>query len=131
MFVSKLYMNHILNGNAISLPIPEYPKEAARKELRGTVNVSVLIDEKGDVISATAVSGNEIFRKSAEEAVKKARFKKMIRNCEPHKYTGIVMFNFTKDMNETEKPKLIDVGDITEKAFFLPQPRVTFKDEIE
>lgn len=128
-FVAKIYMNHILNGNAISLPTPEYPKEAAEKELRGTVNVSVKIDENGDVIAAIAVSGNEIFRRSAEEALKKARFKKMIRNCEPHKYTGIFLFNFEKDMNEIKKPKPIDVGDVTDKAIFLPQPRVSFNVE--
>lgn len=116
----------VINGKAVHIPTPEYPKETIEKELRETVNVSVLIDEKGDVIAARAVSENEIFRNSAEEAAKKAKFKKMIRNCEPHKYTGIVQFKFTKGMNEIKKPKLIDVGDVTEKAIFLPQPRVSF-----
>ncbi|MBC7795893.1 MAG: hypothetical protein H7Z37_03360, partial [Pyrinomonadaceae bacterium] len=48
----------VVNGKAINLVTPPYPPQAKAVRASGQVSVQVLIDENGDVVSATAVSGN-------------------------------------------------------------------------
>lgn len=88
-----------INANALYLPQPKYPEQARAKNLRGAVNVQVMIDEKGNVISAAAVSGNELFRNPAIQAAWKARFKKLLLDCKPKKYTGVIVYNFLPEKN--------------------------------
>src|SRR5919204_620475 len=47
----------VLNGKAISKPQPAYPPIAKAARASGTVTVQVTVDEEGNVISASAVSG--------------------------------------------------------------------------
>src|SRR2546423_1560803 len=47
----------VLRSQAISLPKPAYPQMARQIRLQGSVTVQVLIDEKGKVVSAEAISG--------------------------------------------------------------------------
>jgi TonB family protein len=89
IFVSQ---GGIINANALYLPKPKYPEQA--KNLRGAVNVQVTIDERGNVISAFAVSGNKLLRNSAVKAARKAKFKKMLIDCKRRKYTGVIVYNF-------------------------------------
>jgi hypothetical protein len=49
-----------LRGKAISLPAPAYSPEAKAKKASGLVEVDVIIDEKGRVIWAKAVSGHPL-----------------------------------------------------------------------
>src|SRR5215204_2494091 len=48
----------VLNGKAISLPVPDYPRAAMAVRAEGTIVVKVTIDENGVVIEAEAVSGH-------------------------------------------------------------------------
>ncbi len=54
---------------------PEYPILARMQKIAGKVEVEAEIDEKGDVVRARAVSGPNALRFSAEEALKKWKFK--------------------------------------------------------
>jgi outer membrane biosynthesis protein TonB len=47
----------VLNGKAISLPAPAYPEMAKRARATGVVEVEVVIDINGKVVSAKAVRG--------------------------------------------------------------------------
>src|SRR5688500_18571158 len=58
-----------LNGKAISLPTPEYPLLARQAQASGSVEVQVTVDEGGNVISATAMSGHPLLRRSEERRV--------------------------------------------------------------
>jgi outer membrane biosynthesis protein TonB len=82
----------VLNGKAISLPHPEYPREGIN--VGGVVSVQVLIDENGDVISAKAVSGHPLLRAAAEKAALEAKFSPTLLNGEPVKVSGILTYNF-------------------------------------
>ncbi|HLM60472.1 MAG TPA: energy transducer TonB [Pyrinomonadaceae bacterium] len=84
----------ILNFYAINLVKPEFPPELRERNLRGAVNVQVTIDEKGKVISASAVSGHKELRKYAEEAVVKSTFKRFVRCGKPIQLTSIIVYNF-------------------------------------
>src|SRR5947207_374953 len=84
----------ILNSKAVSMPPPRYPAEAKRAGASGQVQVKVLIDETGKVISAEAVFGPESLRAAAVEAAKQARFAPAKSNGKPAKVSGILFYEF-------------------------------------
>jgi protein TonB len=86
----------VVNGIAIDLPKPAYSAVARAMNLIGTVNVQVLIDESGNVVSAKAIDGNVIFRPDAERAARRATFKPTLLSDEPVKVTGVIVYKFTK-----------------------------------
>ena len=58
----------VLNGLALSLPKPPYPPIAKQAGAQGPVNVQVLIDETGKVVSAKAISGSPLLMHAAQQA---------------------------------------------------------------
>lgn len=64
----------VLNDKATSLPDPVYPEAAKTARVKGPVTVQVVVDEKGKVISARAVTGHPLLRQAAVDAAQKARF---------------------------------------------------------
>ncbi len=90
----NLSQTKVLNGRAIKLVKPQYPKSLITERKKGAVNVQILINEKGKVVSASAISGYTGFRQVAEEAVKKSRFKQFIRCGKPTEVIGTIVYNF-------------------------------------
>ena len=88
----------VLNGKALSLPKPRYPAEARTVGASGAVTVQVLIDENGDVVSATAVSGHPLLRAAAVEAAKGAKFSPTLLEGSPVKVSGVITYNFVSAM---------------------------------
>jgi len=84
----------VLNGKALSLPVPTYPEVARRARTWGKVEVSVVVDENGKVISAQAVSGPPQLRDSAVEAAKRARFSPTKLSGVAVKISGNIVYNF-------------------------------------
>lgn len=84
----------VLNGKAISLPRPAYPPAARAVRASGPVTVQVLIDENGDVISASAVSGHPLLRAAAVEAARDAKFSPTMLSGELVKVSGVITYNF-------------------------------------
>jgi len=84
----------VLNGKAIEPIKPVYSEQAKAAKASGVVNVEVVIDETGNVISAKAVSGHDLLRKSAETAVKEAKFTPTTADGNPVNVSGIVVVNF-------------------------------------
>jgi protein TonB len=62
--------------------------------VRGTVNVQVLIDERGNVVSATAVSGHPLLIPAARAAALQARFSPTMFGDQPVKVSGVITYNF-------------------------------------
>jgi TonB family protein len=91
----KVISGGVLNGKAINLVKPEYPAAAKAVRAGGTVNVEVTIDENGDVISASAVSGHPLLRAASEKAAKESKFSPTLLEGKPVKITGVVVYNFT------------------------------------
>lgn len=85
----------VLNGKAISLPKPPYPAIARTAGASGTVIVQVTIDEEGNVISASAVSGPPLLRAAAVQAARAAKFAPTKLSGQPVKVTGVINYNFT------------------------------------
>ncbi len=83
----------ILN-RVISLPKPAYPPAARASRARGTVGVSVTINESGDVIGAKAVSGDTYLQQAAVNAAKAAKFLPTYANGQAVQVTGVIVYNF-------------------------------------
>ncbi len=84
----------VLNGSALDLAKPEYPSAAKAVSAEGAVNVQVTIDEQGNVVSASAVSGHPLLRTAAVEAAKNSKFAPTLLQGNAVKVTGIIVYNF-------------------------------------
>lgn len=85
----------VVNGRATSLPKPTISAAAKVAKAGGTVAVKVLIDENGNVVSASAVSGNEMLRQASESAARSAKFVPTLLSGSPAKATGVINYNFS------------------------------------
>ena len=85
----------VLNGKAIALPAPAYPEMARRMRASGKVEVEVVVDENGKVLSAQAVSGPAMLRDVAVQAALRARFTPTKLSGQPVKISGRIDYNFT------------------------------------
>jgi periplasmic protein TonB len=86
----------VINGEAKSLPKPIYPAIAKSVGVAGDVQVQVLIDEQGSVVSAHAINGPMLLRSEAEKAARKARFGPTLLSDQPVKVTGIITYRFAR-----------------------------------
>ncbi|HEY8561061.1 MAG TPA: TonB family protein [Pyrinomonadaceae bacterium] len=84
----------VINGKAAVLAKPNYPAAARAMGVTGAVNVQVLIDEKGNVVSATAASGHPLLRSVSEAAAKQSKFTPTFLSNQPVKVTGVIIYQF-------------------------------------
>lgn len=84
----------VVNGKAISLAKPAYPSAARAVSAEGAVNVQVTIDEEGNVVSASAVSGHPLLRQAAEQAAVQSKFNPTVLSGQVVKVTGVIVYNF-------------------------------------
>jgi len=99
--VPKSISGGVLNGKASSLPKPQYPAAARAVNASGAVNVQVTIDEEGNVISASAVSGHPLLRQAAEQAAQASKFLPTKLQGQPVRVTGVIVYNFVAAMTVT------------------------------
>ena len=62
--------------------------------IQGSVTVQVLVDERGKVISAKAVSGHGLLIPAAQRAALEARFSPTLLGDQPVKVSGVIIYNF-------------------------------------
>ena len=86
----------VLNGRATKLVQPTYPAIAKAAHASGQVNVQVVIDEDGNVISATAVSGHPLLKPAAAAAARASKFLPAIVGGEHVKVSGVIVYNFVE-----------------------------------
>ena len=84
----------VLNGKAIRLVQPPYPAIAKSAMVKGQVTVQVLIDENGNVISASAASGHPLLRPAAVNAARASKFSPTKLSGQPVKVNGVIIYNF-------------------------------------
>ena len=90
----KTVSGGVLNGKAVSLPKPAYPAAARAVRASGAVQVQVLIDEEGRVVSASAAGGHPLLQAAAVAAARQARFSPTMLSGQPVKVSGIITYNF-------------------------------------
>lgn len=84
----------VLNGKATSRPQPAYPALAKAARAAGTVVVKVTVDETGNVVSASAVSGHPLLHAAAVQAAKQAKFTPTLLSGKPVRVSGLLSYNF-------------------------------------
>lgn len=87
----------VVMGKAITMPKPPYPSLAKQARIAGRVNVKIVINTKGEVISAFAISGNNLLHKAAEDAALQARFTVSTVSGKPVNVTGTIVYNFAME----------------------------------
>ncbi len=90
----KQIVGGVVNGKALSLPKPPYPREARAARASGAVSVQVLIGEDGKLISAQAVSGHPLLQFAARAAACAAKFSPTQLQGIPVKVSGVITYNF-------------------------------------
>ncbi|MGQ0541730.1 MAG: energy transducer TonB [Blastocatellia bacterium] len=106
----------IVNGRATYLPKPLYPREANDVCADGKVEVEVLVNKKGRVMAAKAVSGDDLLTKSAVAAARRAKFRTF--HGQPKQLRGIVVYDFDS------LSKCVEAGVVNKKANSIPKPQV-------
>lgn len=84
----------VLNGRAVSLSVPLYPPLARSVGASGQVTVQVSVDERGNVISARALTGHPLLRAAAEQAARSSRIAPTRIGDQNVKTTGVLLYNF-------------------------------------
>ena len=129
----------VLNGKATSMPKPEYPGIAQANGKGGAVNVDVVIDEAGTVISAVgspairAKAGAEGMKaerdeidpslvEAAENAAKQARFAPTLLSGVPVKIKGTITYNFVPDADGSASDPEIKGGVLNSRTVSMPKP---------
>lgn len=90
----KTVSGGVLNEKSTVLVKPPYPPAAKAVRASGSVNVQVTIDEQGNVISASAISGHPLLRAASENAARESKFAPTTLSGMPVKVTGIIVYNF-------------------------------------
>lgn len=84
----------VINAKAISMPQPAYPPGLKSANVRGTVAVSVLVDEEGKVVWAESLSGHPLLRQAARDAACRARFTPTFVDGPLLRVSGILTYRF-------------------------------------
>ena len=92
--IEQIVAGGVLNGKAVKKPAPEYPPIAKGVRAAGTVTVQILVDEKGNVASAQAVSGHTLLHAPSVEAARKAKFEPTTLCGQPVKVSGVITYNY-------------------------------------
>lgn len=85
----------LVEGKARSLPAPRMTAAVRAMRIGGKVTVQTLIDEKGNVIFACAVSGPKELYETSEEAAYAAKFSPTIVGGKAVKVMGYIKYNYT------------------------------------
>jgi periplasmic protein TonB len=84
----------VMVSKIVSLPKPVYPIIAKNIRAQGPVNVQILVNEDGKVISAQAVNGHPALTRAAVDAALRARFTPTMLSNQPVKVQGVITYNF-------------------------------------
>ena len=84
----------VILAKVVDLPKPAYPTIAKQARIQGPVNVQILVDETGKVISAQAVKGSPMLTQAAVNAALRARFTPTKLGDQPVKVQGVITYNF-------------------------------------
>lgn len=92
--VPKVISKGPITGSATSLPQPPYPPIARTAGVQGRVSIQVLIDEQGNVISATAIDGHPMLRFAAQRAALQAKFSPTTLGGQAVRVSGVITYDF-------------------------------------
>ncbi len=93
--VKNLEMGGLMKGKVLNMTKPEYPLEAKRSHISGSVIFKITVDEVGNISTVKTLCGPPILVKSAESSIRQAQMEATIVAGKSVKITGIIIYNFT------------------------------------
>ena len=84
----------VLRSAATNLPKADYPPAAGLAGADGRVEVHLIVDEGGNVVSARAMSGHPLLKEAAEVAARKASFSREKLSLDPGRLYGVLNYDF-------------------------------------
>src|SRR5688572_9616304 len=90
----KIVSRGVVNNRAIDLVKPEYPPIAKDFRAFGSVNVQILIDENGNVVSAKAISGHLFLHNASVKAALQSKFEPLNLGGDAVRVNGIIVYNY-------------------------------------
>jgi protein TonB len=79
---------------------PNYPEEARKKHVQGSVVMKAIIGHEGDVKELTVVSGDPLLAPAALEAVKQWKYKSYLLQGQPVEIeTQIIIISISRSSN--------------------------------
>ena len=85
----------VADGLAVKKVIPEYPAEARKERIQGTVLMHAMIDKAGDIVELDLVTGHPMLAPAAIDAVKQWQYKPYLLNGKPIAVDTQITVNFT------------------------------------
>jgi protein TonB len=84
----------VSKGMLLSPIQPIYPRIAIAAHIEGTVTVTAIIDKQGRITGLQVLSGPEMLRTAAVDAIKDARYRPFLLNGEPTDVITTIAVNF-------------------------------------
>ncbi|CAN5525774.1 hypothetical protein BH10ACI1_BH10ACI1_28190 [soil metagenome] len=103
-------------GQILTLPEPKYPSKAKSEKIGGTIEITVKIDENGNVFEIEKISGAKILQETAIEAALKAKFVPTLCDGKKVRVSGVIVFRFypfPRSEIYTTPKTIADFADVT------------------
>lgn len=84
----------VADGLAVKKVTPEYPPEARKERIQGTVLMHAMIDKAGDIVELDLVTGHPMLAPAAIDAVKQWQYKPYLLNGKPLEVDTQITVNF-------------------------------------
>jgi protein TonB len=84
----------VSTGLLLAPIVPIYPRIAVTAHIEGIVRVEAIISKSGRIESAHAVSGPEMLRQAALDAIRNARYRPFLLNGSPTEVETTITVNF-------------------------------------
>jgi TonB family protein len=85
----------VANALAVKKVTPEYPSEARKERIQGTVLMHAMIDKAGDIIELDLVTGHPMLAPAAIDAVRQWQYKPYLLDGKPIEVDTQIMVTFT------------------------------------
>lgn len=92
----------ILNPNVVAIELPTYPQKVLENRIEGMVQVQVLVNRNGEVVTATPILGFEHHWAASVKASVTARFDPQWLSRQTGDVAGILLFRFSKGQVKLE-----------------------------
>ncbi len=93
-------LGNLAAENIVKLVTPVYPVIARKSRIEGKVVVQVKLDPEGNPVDVEVISGNQLLRRAAEDAVRRSKFRPATFQGTPIKGTGTITYNFNLKADE-------------------------------
>jgi protein TonB len=84
----------VADGLAVKKVTPEYPPEARKERIQGTVLMHAMIGKAGDIVELDLVTGHPILAPAAIDAVRQWEYKPYLLNGKPLEVDTQITVNF-------------------------------------